>query len=117
VNLEFVYDLTPQKIDKMLEEMRAGTYATAPMAQTERPAGTWAIPQDAQIAGGKKSRGASGVPEPNNAGGIGDRSGIIMLDNIVNRNVYRFTGTMERAVVDSRAVVEIVDEENPGAGH
>ena len=35
VNLEFVYDLTPQKIDEMLEAMRAGTYAIAPMAQTE----------------------------------------------------------------------------------
>ena len=57
------------------------------------------------------------MPEPNNAGGVGDRSGIIMLDNIINRNVYRFTGTTERAVVDSRAVVEIVDEESPGAGH
>ena len=30
---------------------------------------------------------------PNNAGGIGDASGIIMLDNIINRDVYRFTGT------------------------
>ena len=117
VNLEFVYDLTPQKIDEMLEAMRAGTYAIAPMAQTERPPATWAIPQDSQIATGKKSRGATGVPEPNNAGGIGDRSGIIMLDNIINRNVNRFTGTTERAVVDSRAVVEIVDEESPGAGH
>ncbi|MFZ0031723.1 MAG: NAD(P)H-dependent oxidoreductase subunit E [Candidatus Cybelea sp.] len=117
VNLEFVYDLTPQKIDEMLEAMRAGTYGTAPMAQTERSAATWAIPQDGQIATGKKSRGARGVPEPNNAGGVGDRSGIIMLDNIINRNVNRFTGTTERAVVDSRAVVEVVDEERPGAGH
>ncbi len=117
VNLEFVYDLTPQKIDEMLETMRAGTSAVAPMAQTERPAATWAISQDAQIGTGKKSRGATGVPEPNNAGGVGDRSGIIMLDNIINRNVNRFTGTTERAVVDSRAVVEVVDEESPGAGH
>ena len=117
VNLEFVYDLTPAKIDEMLEAMRAGTYSVAPMAQTERPGSTWAIRQDAQIAGGKKSPGADGVSLPNNAGGIGDRSGIIMLDNIINRNVSRFTGTTERAVVDSRAVVEIVDEENAGAGH
>jgi NADH-quinone oxidoreductase subunit E len=117
VNLEFVFDLTPQKIDEMLDAMRAGTYAVAPMAQTETPGRTWAIPQDAQIAGGKKSPGAEGVPHPDNAGGVGDASGIIMLDNIINRNVYRFTGTMERAIAEPRAVVDIVDEEGAHAGH
>ena len=117
VNLEFAYDLTPQKIDEMLAEMRAGSYAIAPMAQTEKPAGTWTVPHDAQIADGKKSRGADGVPRPNNAGGVGDPSGIIMLDNIINRNVFSFTATKERAVVDSRAVVETVDEESSNAGH
>jgi NADH-quinone oxidoreductase subunit E len=117
VNLEFVYDLTPQKIDQMLEAIRAGSFSVAPMAQTDAPSETWAIPQDAQIADGKKSRGAEGVPLPNNAGGVGDASGIIMLDNIINRTVYRFTGTTERAVVDSRAVVETVDDEGTRAGH
>jgi NADH-quinone oxidoreductase subunit E len=117
VNLEFVYDLTPAKIDELLATMRAGTYAVAPMAQTETPGETWTIAQDAQIARGTKSRGADGVPDPNNAGGIGDASGIIMLDNIINRSVYRFTGTTERAVVDSRALVETVDDEAVRAGH
>ena len=117
VNLEFVYDLTPQRIDEMLHAIRAGTYAVAPMAQTETPGPTWAIAQDAQIASWKKSRGASDVPQPNNAGGIGDASGIIMLDNIIKHNVYRFTGTTERAVTESRAVAEIVDEEGARAGH
>ena len=117
VNLEFVYDLTPAKIDELLATMRAGTYAVAPMAQTETPGETWTIAQDAQIARGNKSRGADGVPDPNNAGGIGDASGIIMLDNIINRSVYRFTGTTERAVVDSRALVETVDDEAVRAGH
>lgn len=118
VNLDFVYDVTPQKIDEMLDAMRSGKYDVAPMAQTDAPADTWAIPQDAQVADGKKSRGAVGVAHPNNAGGVGDASGIIMLDNIINRNVYRFTGTMERAIVDSRAVVETVEEEEgASAGH
>lgn len=117
VNLEFAYDLTPQKIDEMLDAMRAGNYSIMPMAQTEKPGKTWAIPHDVQIADGKKSRGAEGVPRPDNAGGVGDPSGIIMLDNIINRNVYRFTATKERAVVDSRAVVETVDEESTHAGH
>jgi NADH-quinone oxidoreductase subunit E len=116
-NLEFVYDLTPQKIDEMLEAMRGGTYTVAPMAQTEAPGKTWAISQNAQIAGGKKSRGAQGVPSPDNAGGVGDASGIIMLDNIINRDVYSFTGTMERALAEPRAVVDVVDEEGAHAGH
>jgi NADH-quinone oxidoreductase E subunit len=117
VNLEFVYDVTPQKIDEMLDAMRAGTYGIAPMAQTQTPGRTWAVAPDVEIAAGRKAPGARGVANPNNAGGIGDASGIIMLDNIVNRNVHRFTGTTERAVVDSRAVVTIVDEEGVDAGH
>lgn len=117
VNLEFVYDLTPQKIDAMLEAMHAGSYSVAPMAQTQAPERTWLIPQDAQVGDGRKSRGAAGVPLPNNAGGVGDPSGVIMLDNIINRNVYRFTDTRERAVRDSREVVERVDEEGARAGH
>lgn len=118
VNLEFVYDLTPQKVDEILDGIRSGGYPVAPMAQTEAPADTWAIPQDAQIGSGKKSRGAVGVSRPNNAGGVGDASGIIMLDNIINRSVNPFTATTERAVVDSRAVVETVEEdEGARAGH
>lgn len=117
VNLEFVYDLTPPKIDEMLDAMRAGAYAVAPMAQTETPSRTWAIPQDAQVAGGRKSRGADGVPRPDNAGGIGDASGVIMLDNIINRSITGFTGTRERAVVDSREVVQVAEDESSHAGH
>jgi NADH-quinone oxidoreductase E subunit len=117
VNLEFVYDLTPQKIDEILEAMRAGSFFVAPMAQTDAPGRTWTIPQDAQIADGQKAPGGEDVPLPNNPGGVGDATGIIMLDNIINRTVYRFTGTTERAVVDSRAIVETVDDEGARAGH
>src|SRR5579863_5114556 len=111
VNLDFVYDLTPATVDAMLAAMRGGTYAVAPMAQTEAPADRWSIPQDQQISRGAKSAGADGVAEPNNAGGVGDRSGTIMLDRIVNSNLAFFTQTSERAVVDSRAVVHAVEEE------
>lgn len=117
VNLEFVYDLTPQKIDEMLAEMRAGTYDVKPMAQTETPGNTWEIKPDSQIARGLKSPGARDVESPNNAGGVGDASGTIMLDNIISGDVRFFRSTAERAVVDSRAVVEVVDEEAAGAGH
>jgi NADH-quinone oxidoreductase subunit E len=117
VNLDFVYSLTPQMVDEMLAAMRAGTYSTAPMAQTEAPGRTWTIAQESEISRGKKSAGAVGVPLPNNAGGIGDRSGIIMLDRIVNRDVDFFTKTSERAVVDARQVVEVREEEGSHAGH
>jgi len=62
VNLEFVYDLTPRKIDEILESIRAGSYAVAAMAQTDKPGSTWAIDQDEQISMGTKSPGAREVP-------------------------------------------------------
>lgn len=117
VNLEFAYDLTPQKIDEMLEAMRAGTYSVAPMAQTEAPGRTWTIAADEQISAGKKSPGAIGVEDPNDAGGLGDKSGIIMLDNIINRDVYFFRRTNERAVTESRTVAKVIEEEEARAGH
>lgn len=116
VNLEFVYSLTPQAIDDMLAAMRAGTYDVAPMPQTEVPAATWTFVQDAQVATGRKSAGALGVPSPNNAGGVGDAAGIIMLDRIVNREIDFYERTKERAVRDSRAVTEVV-ESNGSNGH
>jgi NADH-quinone oxidoreductase E subunit len=117
VNLDFVYSLTPQRIDEMLAAMRAGAYSTAPMLQTEAPGRTWAIAQEREVAGGRKSSGAIGVPLPNNAGGVGDRSGIIMLDHIINNDVEFFTKTSERAVVDARQVVEVREEESTHARH
>lgn len=116
VNLEFVYDLTPAKIDAMIDAMRAGSYPVAPMAQTETPAKTWEIRQDDQVATGRKSPGATGVESPNNAGGVGDKSGIIMLDHIIDRDVYFFRETQERSVRDSRAIVT-VEGESDRAGH
>jgi len=117
VNLDFVYDLTPQKIDELLASLRAGTSVFAPMAQTEVPGPTWTIAQDDQIATGAKAPGARDVPNPNNAGGVGDSSGVIMLDRIINRQVYQFTGTTERAMTEPRAIVDTVDEESVHAGH
>ncbi len=117
VNLEFVYSLTREKIDELLESLRAGTYPVRPMAQTDRPGPTWAIAQDAQVAMGRKSPGANDVPSPNNAGGIGDKSGVIMLDNLVKGDVYFFRETEERAVVDSRALVETMAKDGERAGH
>jgi NADH:ubiquinone oxidoreductase subunit E len=117
VNLEFVYDLTPAAIDEMLAAMRAGTYAVAPLAQTEEPPATWSVRQDGEVSTGRKSPGSTDVESPNNAGGVGDAAGLIMLDRIVNRSVAFYEGTRERAVRDSREVVQAVESENGHAGH
>ncbi len=80
VNLRFRYDLTKPMIDDMLFAMRAGTYAVKPLPQTKTPGRTWKVDEDAHA----KSAGGVGVSNPNNAGGVGDRSGVIMLDRVVN---------------------------------
>jgi len=84
VNLEFVYDLTRERVDAMIEAIRAGTSDIAPLAQTVKPGRTWKVAQDT----GRKSFGARDVSDPNNAGGIGDRSGITMFDLIVGKPKY-----------------------------
>ena len=115
VNLEFVYDLTPQMIDEMIELMRAGTYNVAPLAQTEKPERSWTLNQDSQVAFGDKSFGAVGQPEPNNAGGL-DRDGVIMLDRILT-NELRFKGrTRERLANVEPAILQVI-ESNGEASH
>ena len=113
VNLEFVYDLTPQMIDEMIEAIRAGTYAAAPMAQTEQPPKTWSVRQDTQVALGDKSAGAVGQSDPNNAGGL-DKDGVIMLDRILNQEA-RFKGrTKERLANAEPAIINVLEN---GATH
>jgi NADH:ubiquinone oxidoreductase subunit E len=115
VNLEFVYDLTPEKIDDMLAAMRAGTYETPPLPQTAQPGGTWLILQDAQVSMGSKSPGALDQPMPNNAGGL-DKDGIIMLDRILT-NEARYKGrTKERLANVEPQLAQILEHPN-GAGH
>jgi NADH-quinone oxidoreductase subunit E len=85
VNLEFVYKLTPADIDALLAALRAGTHAIAPLVQTAPPERTWKVAQDT----GRKSAGGRNVLSPNNAGGIGDRSGVIMLDRLLAEPAVR----------------------------
>jgi NADH:ubiquinone oxidoreductase subunit E len=84
VNLEFVYDLTRESVDAMIAAIRAGNYPIAPLAQTVKPERTWKVEADS----GRKSAGAMGVQQPNNAGGVGDKSGIVMFDLIVGKPQY-----------------------------
>ncbi|MBV8244753.1 MAG: NAD(P)H-dependent oxidoreductase subunit E [Candidatus Eremiobacteraeota bacterium] len=117
VNLEFVYDLTPAAIDDMLAAMRGGTYPVAPLPQTAKPARTWAVAADGEVALGDKSPGAENASDPNNAGGIGDRSGVIMLDRILAEQ-SRFTGrTRERLPNEPPAAMREIAQEEAGHAH
>jgi hypothetical protein len=62
----------------MLAALRAGTAGIAPFAQTQAPSKSWHLESET-----RKSAGGVGVSHPNNAGGIGDRSGVIMLDRVL----------------------------------
>ena len=116
VNLEFVYDLTPAMIDEMIDAMRAGAYKTKPMAQTKQPERTWIVKQDTQVGTGRKSAGAAGELRPNNAGGVGDKDGIIMLDRFVLRGDEFVGRTRERVVKDAPGVAQVIAE-GGDAGH
>ena len=115
VNLEFVYDLTPQMIDEMIDLMRAGSYAVAPMAQTDAPERTWIVNQDSQVSMGDKSAGAIGQPAPNNAGGL-DRDGVIMLDRILNEEL-RFKGRTNERLANVEQSIRRIVESNGEASH
>lgn len=117
VNLEFVYDLTPQIIDDLIASIRAGTFHVAPIVQSAMPQKTWIPRQDGEVADGEKSPGATDVAHPNNAGGLGDPSGVIMLDRIVNREIEFAARSRERLVQDSRAVFAMVEDGSVHAGH
>ncbi len=109
VNLEFVYDLTPQMIDEMLAAMRAGTYPVAPLAQTRRPERTWKVQQDIRA----KSAGAQGVADPNDPGGVGDRSGVIVLERFTQER-WLEGRSRERLVKDAAALLAVNPEEKKG---
>jgi NADH-quinone oxidoreductase E subunit len=117
VNLEFVYDLTPQMIDDMIAAMRAGAYAVKPLVQTAMPERTWRISQDVQVSTGEKSPGTLNSTEPNNAGGLGDPSGVIMLDRFVTKDAAFVARTRERTVRDARPIAEVIEEEGGSNGH
>ncbi len=117
VNLQFVYSLTPQTIDEMLAAMRAGTFAVKPMPQSEAPGPTWSVAQDAQVSIGIKSAGATGVPDPDNAGGLGDRTGVIMLDRIVSEDPVLRARSRERVIQEPGAAIkQLVEEDFASSG-
>jgi len=99
VNLQFVYDLTTEKVDAMLQSMREGTFDVPPLPQSAPPGRSWHVGQE-----GAKSPGARGVSSPNDPGGLGDRTGVGMIERLT-RDAYPVTvrPTKERLVVDGAA--------------
>ncbi|MGH7738090.1 MAG: NAD(P)H-dependent oxidoreductase subunit E [Candidatus Tyrphobacter sp.] len=113
VNLEFVYDIDERRIDEMIAAMRAGTYATAPMAQTDAPQRRWSIAPGIEVARGGKAPGARDTELPDNAGGVGDKSGIIMLDRIVEGGLSFAGATRERAVNEAKEIANVLESATP----
>jgi NADH-quinone oxidoreductase E subunit len=101
VNLEFLYDLTPEKIDEMLAAMRAGTFEIAPLPQSVAPGPNWHVGQDPA----QRSPGAQGVSNPNAPGGIGDASGRRILERL----------TADPAPVEARPTNERSIAEGPAS--
>ncbi len=110
VNLDFVYDLTPRMIDEMLDAMRAGTYSTGPMAQTDAPSRTWKVLQDTQVSQGGKSAGAIDQPNPNNGAGI-DKDGVIVIDRILAQQPSFSGRTKERLANVDSSITTVLDHE------
>lgn len=100
VNLHFVYDLTKEKVDEMLAAMRAGTYDVAPLAQSAKPGKDWNVAS----ATDKKSPGAQNVSHPNDPGGLGDASGVRMIERLAAQPYpVEVRPTKERLVADGAA--------------
>ena len=100
VNLEFIYDLTKEKVDAMLQAMRDGTFEVPPLPQSAAPGASWHVAADS----GKKSPGAVGVSHPDDPGGLGDASGVAMIERLA-QDPYpvQTRPTNERLVRDGAA--------------
>jgi NADH-quinone oxidoreductase subunit E len=100
VNLQFVYDLTKEKVDEMLAAMRAGTYEVAPLPQSAVPGKDWQVAS----ATAKRSPGAVGVSNPNDPGGLGDASGVRMIERLAKQPYpVEVRPTKERLIADGAA--------------
>lgn len=99
INLEFVYDLTVEKVDALIEAMIAGTFDVPALPQSTAPARDWHVSQEATT----KSPGAQGVSNPNNSGGYGDQSGTRMIERLA-RDPYPIDvrPTSERLVAEGK---------------
>jgi NADH-quinone oxidoreductase subunit E len=114
INLEFVYDLTTEKVDAMLAAMRAGTYEIAAAPQSAKPAGDWHVGQEPA----HRSPGAQEVATPNTPGGLGDASGVSMIERL-QKDPYPITvrPTQERLVREGAARLDVAPPSSNGHAH
>jgi NADH-quinone oxidoreductase subunit E len=102
VNLEFVYDLTHDKIDALIEQIRAGTFEVPALAQTKAPAKTWHVNQGTGL---KRAPGAQNVVNADDPGGVGDPSGERMLARLAEDPYpIQVRPTNERVLIDTIAI-------------
>jgi len=102
VNLQFYYDLTKEKIDAMLQAMRDGTFEVAPLPQSAVPGLDWHVAVEAE----RRSPGAQGVPDPFDPGGLGDRSGVLMIERLArDPEPIIARPTHERLIADGAALI------------
>src|SRR5271165_6691438 len=103
VNLEYVYDLTKEKVDELLAAMRAGTFEVPPRPQPVKPGRTWHFGPEAR----PRSAGAQRVPDPDDPGGMADRTGVAMLERLIqDPGPVHVRPTRERLVVERVEVLE-----------
>lgn len=97
VNLEFVYDLTREKVDEIVRAMYAGTFEVKALPQTAKPDRTWHVAHQAE----RRSAGAQGVRDPDAPGGLGDPSGRRMIERIArDPRAFEARPSKERLVRD-----------------
>jgi len=83
VNLEFIYDLTKENVDAMIEQIRAGSFEVKPLTQTKAPDASWVGKHD--------------VP----GSGVGDASGERMLRRLEeDSSSIKAHPTSERLLAD-----------------
>ena len=98
--------------------MRSDTFTTtADGADRLARTRTWEVSQDVQSPTVLSRPARSGVPRPNNAGGVGDSKRHHHARQYLGARRRVFTKTSERAVVDSRAIVDASRERGSRAGH
>jgi len=97
INLQFYYDLTREKVDAMLDAMRAGSFEVPALPQSAQPGHDWRVKQES----GRKSGGAQGVSLPNDPGGLGDATGVGMIERLTkDPHPIDVRPTKERLIAD-----------------
>jgi NADH-quinone oxidoreductase subunit E len=112
VNLQFVYDLTTEKVDAMLQAMRDGTFEVPPLPQTAQPGADWHV----ESARAGKSPGAQGVSDPNDPGGLGDRTGVSTIERLLkDPEPIEARPTHERLIADGAAIISHAERNGSAA--